>query len=81
MSRPQNSLNPTSTPVDPKIVFEPNLDSRSSLFGPQKAQTTPELGQKQMLWLKEAQKIEVFLGFWVDFKTVFKTRPDPKIAP
>ena len=48
MSRHQNSF--WTLPWLPKI----------DRLGPKKSETAPELGQKQKLSLKEAQKIKVF---------------------
>ena len=43
----------------PKNSFGPYLDSQNRPFGPKNAETTPDLGQNQKLWLKEAQEIKV----------------------
>ena len=45
--------------MDPKIVFEPDIDHKNSPIGPLKVKTTPKLRQNQMSELKETKKMKI----------------------
>ena len=44
--------------VDPKTVFEPNIEPKNSPLVPKNSKTTPKLSQNQMQELKETKKIK-----------------------
>ena len=63
--------------MDPKTVFEPDIDHKNSPIGPQKVKTTPKLSQNQMSELKETKKMKI-IALYEQTPKQFEPDPNPQ---